>query len=178
MFLGLVWFIFLFWFLFIFVLRQKNCLNHSITNTYGQGSFAHMIRYSEINGPTHILNCSQNQTAYPVGTISQMQNPVAVNLMFTICQQTRLYLKIPDCDALSTREEVFLLLISLISLKLTDVKLSSPVAITSILQEEQLPQMAACLSNGKAELRSMAPPAVTKSIRPQERHHSATSLLH
>lgn len=142
----------------------------------GKDSFAHMIRSSEINGPTHILNCLQNQTVCPVGTISQMQNPIAVNLMFTICQQTRLYLETPDCDALSTREEFFLLLISLINLKLNYVKLSSPVAITSLLQEEQLHQMAACLSNRKAKLRSMAPPAVTESIRPQEKHHSTTSL--
>ena len=141
-----------------------------------KGSFAHMIRSSEINGPTHILYYLQNQTVHPVGTISQMQNSVAVNLMFSICQQTRLYLKIPDYDALSTREEFFVLLISLISLKLNDVKLSSPVAITSILQEEQLPQMVACLSNRKAELRSMAPPAVTKSMRSQAKHHSTTSL--
>lgn len=41
-------------------------------------------------------------------------------------------------------------------LKLKDVKLSSPVATTSVLQEEQLPQMAACLSNWKAEFRSMS----------------------
>jgi len=99
-------------------------------------SFAHMIRSSETNGPTHILNCLQNQTAYLVGNIFQMQNPVAVNLMFNIWQQTRLYLKIPDCDAFATREEVLLLLISLISLKINDVKLSSPVAIAFILQEE------------------------------------------
>lgn len=65
-----------------------------------------------------------------------MQNPVAVNLMFTICQETRLYLKTPDCDAVLNREEIFPLLISLISLKLNDMKLFSPVATTSILQEQ------------------------------------------
>lgn len=95
-----------------------------------------MIRSAEINGPTHILNCLQNQTASLVGTVSQMQNPVAVNLMFTICQETRLYLKTPDCDAVFNREEIFPSLITLISLKLNYTKLFSPVATTSILQEQ------------------------------------------
>lgn len=96
--------------------------------------------------PPHILKCLQNQPACPVGAISQKQNPVAANLMFTICEENRFYLKIPECDALFTRQDFFLLLISLISLKLNEVELSFPVAITSILQEEHLPQMAACLS--------------------------------
>ena len=36
--------------------------------------------------------------------------------------------------------------------------------------------MAVCLSDWKAELRSMAPSAVAKSIRAEEEHHSTTFL--
>lgn len=85
--------------------------------------------------PSHVLKCLQNQIACPVGAVSEVQNPVAVNLMFTICEENRFYLKIPECNALFSRQEFFLLLISLISLKLNEVKLSLPVAITCMLQE-------------------------------------------
>lgn len=57
--------------------------------------------------PPHSLKGLQNQTAYPVEAISQMQNPVAPNLMFTICEENRFYLKIPECDALFSRQDFF-----------------------------------------------------------------------
>lgn len=54
--------------------------------------FAHLTKPPEINRLSHMHKCLQNLIVYPVGTTSQMQIPVAVNLTFTITHNSRLYL--------------------------------------------------------------------------------------
>lgn len=114
--------------------------------------FAHMTKPSEINGLSHMHKCLQNLIVYPVGTTSQMQIPVAINLTFTITHNTRLYLNKNKLWSTLQKRRIFLLLLFLIILKLNDVKMSSQFASSS---DKWLLQMVACLTKWKAKLRTM-----------------------
>lgn len=135
-------------------LGRKKSLNPTLTNICHMNIFAHMIKPSEINRLSHMHKRLQNLTVHPVGTTFQMQITVAVNLTFTITDNTRLYLNKNRLWFTLNKRRVFLLVLSLIILKLNDVKLSFSSASSSVVQDKWQLQMAACLTNWKAKLRT------------------------